>query len=337
MPDERWVMVDCYLPKHNGVRKRFFEFLDQHQIKDLAVVFQTHPDYDHYLGMHDVLAHFIGADDKSVGHYVDSGLNAQQIKRLLVEPKRPGRDEYQKLHKALQNWHKDGNIFRHYGLDAERPPISPKGYRGKIDFIPIAPDPTTIRNLTELGLESYRKNPQAKLEANDLSLILVLAVKIQNTEFNVLLSADAGIESITNALRIWGEHASENGISDRFRVIKLAHHGSIKNYVPELSGMFVNDGSSNVAAVSAGERVALPDRQVLASFLKSNWIVMTTTVRRKRQFDRVVGLHLKRDSEVSFEERTISLRWNENGELSFGPPDATVASSELDAYASAKQ
>jgi len=336
LPDERWVLVDCYLPKHNGVRRRFFEFVDEQGIDHLALVFQTHPDYDHYLGMHDVLEHFTESEGKSVGLYVDGGLNAEQIKRLIVEPKRPGRDEYRKLQDALRRWHQQSVIVRHCGLDAERPPIFPKGFRNRIEFVPIAPDATMTRVLTEASLQKYGTIPKAKLEANELSIVLVLAVKDDANEFNVLLSADAGVESCKRALNVWREHTEENGISDRFNVIKVSHHGSIKNHRAELCELGTEDSPNNVAAISAGERSALPDRSVISDFMKADWKVMVTTVRKERRFDRVVGLHFKRGDQLSIAQHTIALRWNRGGQFTFGPSEALVSESDVNAYGTAK-
>jgi hypothetical protein len=102
--------------------------------------------------MYDVLKHFIEEDSKSVGLYIDCGLNAQQIKRLLLKPKRPGRDEFRRLQNALREWDQQGRIDLRE-LDANRPPIAPSGFHGRIAFIPVAPDPTVKRRLTEANLE----------------------------------------------------------------------------------------------------------------------------------------------------------------------------------------
>ena len=329
-------MVDCYLPKHNGVRRRFFEFVEEKKIKHLAIVFQTHPDYDHFLGMHDVLTHFIETDGKSVGTYVDSGLTTQQIKRLIDVPRRPGRDEFRKLQDALRGWDRQKVIVRHYGLDAERHPVSPKGYRGRIDFVPIAPDPKEARRLTETDLEKYAKNPSAKLEANELSLVLVLAVNDGVARFNLLLCADAGIGSIRRALTVWNDLSKQCNISDRFNVIKVSHHGSIKNHLQELSAQGVESPQHKIAAVSVGDRDALPDRAVLGDYLNTDWTVMVTTARKKGRVDRAVDLHLRRDVETVFDQNTIEIRWNKNGQMSFGPEAALVMENDLNAYGTAK-
>jgi len=335
LPDGRWVLVDCYLPKTGGVRSRFFDFVEEKQIQTLALVFQTHPDYDHFLGMHDVLSHFIESDGKSVGFYFDSGLTVQQIRELLVQPKRPGQREYRRLQQALRAWDKQGDLdWRE--LDAERPSVSPKGSSGRIDFVPIGPDAKAKRRLTEASIEAYAKNPNAKLEANELSLVVVLAVNDGNMKFNVLLAADASSSGISRALKVWRDHAQERSTAAHFQAIKVPHHGSLKNHFTDLCRLGGDDAEAKVAAVSAGERDALPDREVLADFLDAGWTVVLTSYRTSRAVNRPGELHLRSAAKATFEENTIELGWNFEGGFSFGPPSAVLDREHLTAYQTAK-
>lgn len=284
-----------------------------------------------------VLSYFIETSGKSVGHYVDSGLNAHQIRTLLFESKRPGRNEYRKLQNSLRDWEREGLLVRHYGLDSERQPFSPKGFRGKIDFIPIAPDPKVSRRLIEASLEKLGKTAYAAFESNDLSLMIVLAVNDGPAKFNILLSADAGAGSTKRALRVWRDFTAESGISDRFAVVKISHHGSIKNHVPELCQCKVDGSTVNIAAVSAGERFALPDRDVLRDFQAAGWTTMVTTVRKKQRLDRPVNLHVEGKGETTFHPHTLELKWTSDGKFSFGPEDAIVKRGHLSAYTSAQK
>src|SRR5438067_13331787 len=73
--DNRWSLIDCFLPKKDGTRDRFFDFVaNRAKIRRLDFIFQTHPDYDHYHGMIDVIQHFT-TGGRSVGWYLDTGLN----------------------------------------------------------------------------------------------------------------------------------------------------------------------------------------------------------------------------------------------------------------------
>ena len=56
LPGPKWLLIDCYLPKHNGVYDNFLRFLEKKGISRLDWVILTHPDEDHFLGMKDLLA-----------------------------------------------------------------------------------------------------------------------------------------------------------------------------------------------------------------------------------------------------------------------------------------
>lgn len=334
LPGDRWALIDCYLPRMGGVRKRFFEFLDEKKVTELAFVCQTHPDYDHFLGMHDVLTHFLQEKGKSVALYIDGGFNVQQMLRLLDARKRPKRDEYLKLQTSLREWDENGILPRR-AVDSERFPISPEGLQGRIDFIPIAPDPAATRRLLENDVEKFGRNPNSNLEANEFSLVLVLAVNDGATKFNVMLCADAGKDGITRSLQLWRDIAQVRQISDRFGVVKVAHHGSIKNHVPELCKMGTDSGNARVAAISAGTRDGLPDRDVVIEFHKAEWTVMVTTTRTARRSNRAVELHFRHEPEIDFSSRTIELSWDTKGNLSYAPSDAVIGEEDIGVYQTA--
>lgn len=337
LPDDRWVLVDCYLPESTGVRKRFFDFVETKGIDRLAAVFQTHPDYDHFLGMHAVLTHFIEKKGKTIGVYADSGLNVQQIKSLLKRRKRPGRRAYDRLVASLEVWDKDKKLdWRE--LDAERPPFSPKGFSDRIEFIPIAPDPKVKRRLTEACIEKLGNSPETTLEANELSLVLALAVSDQAAKFNVLLAADADMENIKRAMRLWQSHADERKINRCFNAVKVPHHGSINNHCAELCSHGPHpQGVAKVAAISAGERTAIPDRHVVEEYLNDGWTVMITTIRKNRQKSRAGDLHFKPVTSPSFQENTVELLWESDGTFKYHPPSAVVKKSDASAYREAKE
>jgi len=67
LPVDKWILIDCCLPKLTFVFDRFLQFLDNRGIRRFEYVFQTHPDFDHFLGMADLLRHFT-RDGRSIGY-----------------------------------------------------------------------------------------------------------------------------------------------------------------------------------------------------------------------------------------------------------------------------
>jgi len=338
IPGGRWVLIDCHLPKrgkHGDVQKRFFKFLSDKRVTRLDFVFQTHPHFDHFLGMRDVLKKYIDKKD-GVGVYCDGGLNAQQIKKLLAAEKKLGADEYDRLYQSLREW-TNLNKIQWKELDAERPVLSPLGLEGKIDFVPIGPAPEIRRQIVDNALEELAKNPNRVLEANALSIVVVLAVNWGRNRFNILFAADAPIDALERATKVWEQHTAEKCIEQTlFQVIKVSHHGSIASHNQNLCHL--GAPGNRVAAISAGDREALPDKKVLAAFLKTDWIVMVTTKQAQLIKDSPGDLHFRGAmSKSSSLKHTIKLTWTKSGTFQYTPKKAIVTQADLKRFKRAKK
>jgi beta-lactamase superfamily II metal-dependent hydrolase len=277
LPGNRWGLIDCYLPEQYGIRKAFFELLDKNTIKSFDFVIQTHPDRDHYHGMKAVIEHILGRGER-IGYYIDSGLSASRVRRLLQDP--ASAKEYQALQDSLEEWDRSGHLKWHE-LAARYRAMIPEGFRVQIEVVPIGPDPDEKSRLMTSDLRKIASRPDARLIANQISLVVVLLVKIGGRGLGVFLGADACTENIEWALDYWQEHAEENGLAPKFDAIKIPHHGSIKSHSPRLPKMKKSGSQTGVAVVSAGMRRAPPDREVLRQFLQEGWDVMSTTTRSK--------------------------------------------------------
>ena len=332
LPDGRWGLIDCFLPEQFGVRREFFRFLQELNIRTFDFIFQTHPDYDHYHGMQEVIEHFLGRGEK-IGYYIDTGLNARRTRELLHS--RPGSAEYEVLQEKLEEWDESGYL-KWRDLDAERIPFIPAGYRGQIEFIPIGPDPREKRRILTADLRRLAVKSTARPEANKLSLVVVLSVKIENRLLNVLLCADADTECIGHALDVWNRYAREKGIAAEFDAIKIPHHGSIKSHASGLSGMKRPGTGPETAAVCAGTRRALPDREVLREYLQNGWNVMATTTRATTSGPSLpmTLAHRGTPDDAEVIRHTIRLSWTPAAGLVAGPAAAKITVGDLSQYAS---
>ena len=331
LPDDRWILIDCFLPKQFGIRDRFFKFLEEEKIKTFDFIFQTHPDYDHYHGMQAVIEHFL-AKGESIGCYLDIGLDAKRVQHILNNGLFG--KEYQSLQDKLGELFDSGST-RYFELTSSSAPLTPKGYKGKIDFIPIGPDPADKRRLTEGNLIKYRKNPTTKLETNELSLVIVLSARTAGKSFNVLLCADAGTEAIDHALEVWKHHAADYGIAAEFDAIKIPHHGSINSRTPNLCRM--KRANLAMAVASADMRGPLPDREVLREFLQIGWSVMSTTSKRTKKRPSLPMTLANRgtDDEAEVFRNTIKISWDSENGMSAEPDGARIRAEDLDHYGTA--
>jgi beta-lactamase superfamily II metal-dependent hydrolase len=335
LPDDRWVLVDCYLPKQPGIHEKFFAFLAAQQVKHLAMIVQTHPDFDHYHGMLDVVKHFTSGD-RRLGSYFDSGVGPQEVRALLNADY--ATNEFANLQELVEELAGQGKLVW-LDLDAQRPPpLSPAEFAGAIEFIPIGPDRAARRTIVREALQKLAKDPDAKVEANGLSIVLGIAIQDQGQDCYILLAADAERDGIEGALAAWADIAKEKKRPNVFDVVKVAHHASIKNHFPALCKVKRSGNERRIAAVSAGERKVLPDKQVLQDFLAEDWCVVVTTTRKKRSVTSNRPMQLAgRGSSTStrFDTQDIHIRWDARGGLTFEPLQARLNAKDLGNYETA--
>jgi beta-lactamase superfamily II metal-dependent hydrolase len=336
--DNHWALIDCHLPVGDGTRDRFFNWVGDLGITRLDYVFQTHPDYDHYHGMIDVLKYFT-RDGRSVGKYVDSGLTALYIDQVLR--RQPRSRHYKELQDYLQELH-EGKVLEWCELDARRPVLRLCGGQCSVCFVPIGPDPGQKRQILLRDCNKLATNPAARLEANRLSLIVVLECKANGHTFAALLASDSDEAGLSRALDLWEERARGRMPECGFGVVKVPHHGSIQSHSARLAGG-LGAVQGRVAAISAGTRDALPDRAVIQAYQEAGWAVALTTtrgighVRAEARGDRPMTLAdrgPRRMGQVL--EHLVRIDWDANPGIRRPVPEgALVLAQHLDRYGSA--
>lgn len=332
LPVDKWILVDCNLPSKDGVLDRFFSYTEDLQINRLDYVFQTHPDYDHFQGMEKVLAHFT-SNGRSIGTWCDAGINLQQIKGLMW-PNQTSQTCYERLQNVLDRLDSTDLVrFRH--VDDQTFPISPDGFRDKVEIVPLGPSAGTKRRFSRRDAKKLGNSPSAKLAANELSVVLMLAVKEGKRSFNILLSADANPDQLEEALDRWESYAAANQSKSKFDGVKVSHHGSIHSHSPKLcdSG---NDKAEKIAIISAGTRKKLPNREVIKNYLEAGWKVLITTTRHRsksKMKDRPANLVNQKTivSEI-YHSHDVKLIWHSKNGLSFSPKKAEIKLRHLSYY-----
>lgn len=330
LPANRWILVDCHL--HNRyTRSHFFDFVQSQGIRRLEYIFQTHPDFDHFCGMAEVLDYFT-RDGRSLGYWCDGGLDAAQV-RNLIWCEQFSENEYAKLHDKLDElW--DSGLIQTVCVNEWTKPISPAGYSERIDLFTIAPRASTARAIARADIGRLRQNIRAQLESNALSVVLVLSLVTHDGNCNVLLCADASPEEIKVALQTWQRRAEEHRREKVFDVIKVPHHGSINSHVPDLCKAKREGREDRVAAISAGTRKGLPDREVMRAYLDEEWVVLLTTTRTGTLRSNYL-LEMADRSGVSgytTGPQDIKISWDSKAGLKWEPLSARVDAGSLDLY-----
>jgi len=329
LPGSRWILVDCHLTKFDGVYDRFFSFLESRNVKRLEYVILTHPDLDHFLGMSDVLRYFT-SENRSVGCWCDSGPNIQQVREHLAPSSKRRYDELQRL---LDELDKQGKIGFH-AIDHNGCEIGPKGYENRVDLIPIAPDPGVLRRNFRRDIERLQSNPRSVPAANPQSVILVVCLQDNGHRFQLLLGADPDAEVLATALDVWEWRATSKNRPKVLDAVKVPHHGSLNSHYPQLCLMGTDDKGGRVAVVSAGMRPRLPERSVLADYLKNKWTLLITTSRGVRKgralFSSLISGN--RPSSFPLSCHDIQLTWRATEGLRWEPRDAQVTEPDLMNY-----
>ena len=331
LPNDRTVLIDCCLSKSTGALSRFLEFLANLGISRLDYIFQTHPDIDHFLGMTDVLEHFT-KDQRSIGTWCDAGVNAQQV-RPLVMTDRISRRHYDKLQSLLDKLHARGFIESFYEISDQHFPVSPKETPG-VAFVPIAPSATRKRSLFRTSLEALNDDQNVQLPSNALSVVLVLCVQLDGTTWNFLLTADSEPEDLRIALSNWDRYATAMGFLPTIHGTKVSHHGSSHSHVAELCRGKRDSAIDRVAVISAGTRPGLPHCEVLRDYLREEWIVLITTKRnqcrtKSHPFE-IAGR--RRHVETKYESHDIQITWCPESGMTWNPIAARLAEDDCDEY-----
>ena len=334
LPGDRWVLVDCYLPKRGGVRDRFFDFVEERGIRSLDYIFQTHPDVDHFHGMDEILR-FFSQKGRTVGWWCDGGINARHVEELTWGDALDKR-RYERLQRCLDKLDADGAIgFHDVGEGYE--PICPKDYKGRIEFLAVAPNAGVKRRTARVDLGRLAADPTAGMQANALSVVLVLSLREAGHSCSVFLAADAGGDSLDLALDAWEERADELEHSRKFDVVKVPHHGSIRSHSERTPSIRRDDRNLSVAAISAGTRKVLPDRIVIQEYIDHGWTVMVTTTRRgARPRNRLIDVADRSPrSDVGVAQHNIEISVIPEGVVSQGPDSAVVRPSHVANYEAA--
>jgi beta-lactamase superfamily II metal-dependent hydrolase len=337
---EHWILVDCYLKKREGVRKKFFDFVEEHEIRRLDLIVQTHADLDHFFGMDQVLRHFTSGD-RSLGRYVDGGLDPKQARAIMVD--RQAHSRYVELQNTI-NELMDANLVEVRGFGPETEPIGLASDATSVEIVPLFPTSKKARIEAWKQVLRVGQNQKTKLDSNALAIIMAIKVQAPGGRFHALFTSDADAESVREALSLWARLAAGSGPGDGFDVVKVPHHGSIRSHTPELAGAGLHVVQSPIAAITCGEGAVLPDRFVLNGLLSANWRVLATTTRRllggdgtrkRRNHPTDISGRGKKHDLIYF-EWDLEITWSPGNGLTADPKDAHIFIGDAHHYGTAQ-
>lgn len=336
LPDNRNVLVDCYLPQRPGTFQRFQQFLAARNIDSFDLVVLTHPDEDHFTGMARVVREY--SRDDGTTRFIDGGMNDKEL--LAYFKNRVGEKGLRKLFDTIDELSLDGSLRWEY-VGRNYCPIVPRGLEDSVQFVPIGPDHVRQRRAARGAMERLAAGKKVYSKPNDYSVVLVLRLSHEKQTRNLLLAGDAEQAGLRDALDFWEERSRTEGAATEFAVVKIPHHGSATSGSPRLCLLRDKTVGEAVAAVSAGFRFGpIPDSEVLRSYLESGWTVLATSTRHTSQpGQRSFAFEVAgRKVDLVVEEHDIEITMQCPGETRWHPPESRIVIGDLEGrYRSAER
>ena len=216
--------------------------------------------------------------------------------------------------------------------------LIPEGFRGRIELVPIGPDPDEKRRLTTADLRRLAKRSDARLMANELSLIVVLRASIGGRTLGALgrgcWHEESGmgprlLEATCRGTRSRPRVRCDQGPPSWFDQISLA---------PPLQAEEIGAGCGDGRRLR-GDETALPDREVLRDFLEEGWDVMATTTRGKNTGPSLPMTLANRGMLDQYDVRRFSLHlsWKPSTGLQVEPAAAKITLNDLIHYETAAE
>jgi beta-lactamase superfamily II metal-dependent hydrolase len=267
----QWGLIDCHLTETSYARQRLDEVLDEHKVEQLEFVCLTHPHRDHFHGMGTLLKERFGAEDnKQDGckfkEYWDTGILGVVWALMLRARDKELAAELEDLHSLLIPLiHADKITYRLLCGD----PGSCISL-GSFEIRCLAPRLNRLEryrhhSLLPIGDTTSKEFNVLKEQVNSLSAVLAFIHKPTNA--NILLAGDATVETWKEALEVWDEMKHW---TDRFRAIKVSHHGARANLHPPVYQDWCEQNGT-VAILSVGpDDPEHPHKEVLELLQRCN-------------------------------------------------------------------
>jgi beta-lactamase superfamily II metal-dependent hydrolase len=261
LPDNNWGLIDCF--KTNAeVEPPALTFLKTRNVKKLKFVCLTHPHYDHYHGMLDILEYFSAAE-RGIECFWDFGIDKEKLK--YFKSRFGSEQEYRELLALygfiLKKVTEDERI--RYRILGKKTDCLHIGTLRIKSYAPISSDITRY----------FRKWGKDKTtDENLLSVVLVITFD----DANIVLGADT--KSWQEILKDWKKDCEQAKRKHKFHFVKVSHHGSREGNDDSLWKSFAIRGKS-IAVISTGCKYGSPHKETITSIISSKAKLYSTNFR----------------------------------------------------------
>lgn len=250
------------------MQDRFFGILDHLEIKKLSAVILTHSDFDHYSGMAALLGRY-SEGGRSVGCFIDAGIDGRHVAQLLSTMKRSRFDELQEKITSLTR----KETMKYRSASSEAAAIVHKVNHVEVRLFFLSPTPELARENARSDIRTQRRSGRLKLINNSSLVIAVQASEREHCEQG-FLAADAERDRIHQSLQRWQERVGED--CWEFSFVKIPHHGSPHSHSSSLPESRDAGVVGAAAVCTCGDRLGLPSKKVIEEYAHAGWQVLST-------------------------------------------------------------
>ncbi len=260
---EKWGIIDCHKPNSKTISPTL-QLLIENNVTNLEFICLTHPDYDHFSGLEELLKYF-SDKQSSVFKFYEYGIHQSIITATLSSKKKI--NAFKNLFHLICEL-EQRNRLECITLSVEHN-ISTTEKLTIISLGPYGKDLINFSKQTERRLQAYNSNKMFKEPDKNL-LSIVIGIKAQSS--NIILCSDATARNIEYSLQKWRNKFNSNF---HFDFIKVSHHGSKANHHVGLFKDFSNH-SKSFAGISAGNHYNLPHQEVVGDVIGQKVLLYST-------------------------------------------------------------
>jgi len=188
-----------------------------------------------------------------------------------------------------------------------------------------------VRESIAYALGRGKLTTSVREQLNLASVILALRVRADDKEFDGILAGDIDGPGFCRALKIYCEINDRSDDIFPLDVVKVAHHASLDSHKGS-NVVLCRKSEMSIAAISAGhDSRVLPDREVIAEFLKAGWVVLLTNKRGSSRPipDSPLTLSGVVEGTQCFD---LKISWSDAEGLRWAPSQSRITVDELQFY-----
>lgn len=258
LPDNNWGLVDCFKPTAE-IEPPALTFLKARNVERLKFVCLTHPHYDHYYGMLDILEYF-NSGERGIEYFWDFGIDTKKLK--YFKSRFGSEQEYTEL-LNLYDFILENVKRIKYRILVEETDCLDMGLVKIKAYAPISID--ILKYFEKWGKDKA-------IDENLLSIVLVITYG----DTNIVLGADT--KSWEEILKAWDKDCKEAKRKAKFHFVKVSHHGSKYGNHKRLWKSFIERRKS-VAVISTGCKYGSPHKETISSIVSSKAKLYSTNFR----------------------------------------------------------